>query len=97
MSQVFAREKNPRETLVSEIMSNSMIVVGPEVSVEDAVKLMFRKKVKKLPVVEERLGGSRLIWLVTLTDIARVQPKLLETMKKLFAELGRLQEAWKRS
>lgn len=88
LSRVVAKEKNPRETYVGEIMSTPMIVIGPEASLEDAVKLMFRHRIKKLPVVEERFGGARLVGLVTLTDIARMQPKLLEMLKELFAELG---------
>lgn len=88
LSRVVAEEKNPGKTFVGEIMSTPMIVIGPEASLEDAVKLMFRHRIKKLPVVEERSGGTRLVGLVTLTDIARMQPRLLEMMKELFTELG---------
>jgi len=88
LSRVVAKEKNTGKTFVGEIISTQMIVIGPEASLEDAVKLMFRHRIKKLPVVEERFGGARLVGLVTLTDITRVQPKLLKTLRELFAELG---------
>jgi CBS domain-containing protein len=46
---------------------------------EAAVKLMFKKKIKKLPVVE----NGQLVGLVTLTDIVRVQPQIIKVLKKL--------------
>jgi CBS domain-containing protein len=88
LRRVVAKEKDPGKTFVGEIMSTPMIVIGPEASLEDAVKLMFRHRIKKLPVVEESSGGARVVGLVTLTDIARMQPRLLEMLRELFAELG---------
>jgi len=43
------------------------------------VKLMFTTKIKKLPIVQ----GGKLIGLVTLTDLTRVQPQLIRILKKL--------------
>jgi CBS-domain-containing membrane protein len=41
---------------------------------------MFRANIKKLPVVSHR---NRLIGIVTLTDMARLQPYLLKVLKQL--------------
>jgi CBS-domain-containing membrane protein len=49
---------------------------------------MFAHKVKKLPVVDIEGGAKRLIGLVTLTDIAGVQPTLIATLKELYEEKG---------
>jgi len=46
---------------------------------EEAVKLMFQMKIKKLPVVD----GKRLVGLITLTDIARFQPQMMKILKQL--------------
>jgi CBS-domain-containing membrane protein len=50
------------------------------------VKLMVKNRIKKLPVMERFRGVERLVGLVTLTDIARVQPRLIETLKELFEQ-----------
>ncbi len=47
--------------------------------VEDAARLMFKMKIKKLPVVEK----GRLCGLITLTDLVRVQPQMISILKKL--------------
>jgi predicted transcriptional regulator len=47
--------------------------------VEDAARLMFEKKIKKLPVVSENL----LVGLISLTDIARCQPRIIKFLQCL--------------
>ena len=74
------------KTMVREIMSRPVIVVSPETPLEEAVTFMVKYKIKKLPVMERIKGEERLVGLVTLTDIARFQPKLMETLKELFAK-----------
>ena len=86
LRKIVAVAKDPEKTFVREIMSKPVIVGGPDTPLEDAVKLMFKHKIKKLPVVEEYRGKTNLVGLVTLTDIARLQPKLIETLKELFAQ-----------
>ncbi len=46
---------------------------------EEAVRLMFQNKVKKLAVVY----ANKLVGIVTLTDIARVQPQTMKMLKQL--------------
>jgi acetoin utilization protein AcuB len=54
-------------------------VVDPKMDIEDAARLMFKMRVKKLPVV----SNSKLVGLITLTDIARFQPEIIKALKKL--------------
>lgn len=82
LRRVVAETRNPEKTLVKEVMSSSLIVVDSETSLEEAVELMFEKKVKKLPVVKNR----KLIGLLTLTDIARIHPVMAEYIKNLAAK-----------
>jgi len=70
LKRIVAATRDPEKTFVREIMSKPVIVVGPDLALEDAVKLMFKHKIKKLPVI----GGypRRLVGLVILTDVARL-------------------------
>ncbi len=86
LKRVVASAKDPEKTLVKDIMSKPIIIAEPDLELEDAVWMMFEHKIKKLPVVERSGENSRLVGLVTLTDIARLQPTLIGTLKRLFAQ-----------
>lgn len=79
LKRVVAEAKDPEKTKVRDIMSKPLIVVEPEMDLEEAAKLMFKMKIKKLPVVD----AGRLTGLVTLTDLARFQPQMIRILKKL--------------
>ena len=81
LARVLAKSRDPEKIKVSEVMSVPLIVGKPEMEIEDAMKLMFKTKIKKLPVVH----GGRLLGLVTLTDLTRVQPQMIKILKKLSA------------
>jgi len=74
---------------IKEIMSTPPIVVDRSFALEKAVELMFEHGIKKLPVVERVNDKMKLVGLITLTDIARIQPKLIETLKDLFEMRGK--------
>jgi len=84
LNRIIAAGKDPERTLVRKIMSWPVITVGPDISLEDAIEIMSRKKIKKLPVAERYNHKFKIIRFVTLTDIIRLQPKLIELMNKLF-------------
>jgi len=77
LERVLEQCKNPRETNITEIMTKRVIVGKPDMQLAEAAKLMFEKKVKKLPIVE----GNRLVGLVTLTDLARLASLDEKTME----------------
>jgi CBS domain-containing protein len=79
LKRVVTEAKDVAETRVKDIMSSPLVVVDPGMDLEEAVKLMFQMKIKKLPVVD----GKRLVGLVTLTDIARFQPRMMKVLKQL--------------
>jgi len=79
LKRVVAEAKAANKTKVKEVMSSPLVVVEPNMELEEAVKLMFQMKIKKLPVVESK----RLVGLVTLTDIARFQPQMITILKQL--------------
>ena len=80
LKRVIAKSKNPKKTQVREIMTKPLIAGQPNMDLEDATKLMFKMKIKKLPVVESE---GRLLGLITLTDVARFQPQMIRILKKL--------------
>ncbi len=82
LKRVLAKSRNPETTMVSEIMTVPVIEISPATSLEEAAKLMFDHNVKKLPVV----SGGKLVGLVTLTDLARFQPKIIRILKRIINE-----------
>jgi CBS domain-containing protein len=68
LKRVIPESKNPEKAQVSEVMSTPLIVGGPDMYVEDAARLMFKKNIKKLPIME----NGKLVGLLTLSDIARI-------------------------
>jgi len=83
MTRVVAKGLDPEKVMVSDAMSKPVIVTGPTMPLEDAVKLMFKRKIKKLPVVVKEKKQSKLIGLLSITDVARLQPQMLETIRDL--------------
>lgn len=67
LQRVLEQCKNPKQTKVTEIMTRKVITGTPDMDVFEATRLMFKLKVKKLPITE----GNRIVGIVTLTDIAR--------------------------
>jgi len=82
LERVLEKCKNPKETKISEIITRNVIVGTPDMDVFEATRVMFKIKVKKLPITE----GNRLVGIVTLTDIARatsIDKKTIELIEKL--------------
>jgi CBS domain-containing protein len=67
LKRVLEQGKTPKTIKVSEIMSQPVIYGNPQMELEDAARLMFRKKVKKLPIMQD----DELVGLITLTDLAK--------------------------
>lgn len=78
LKRVLLESKDPEKTKVNEIMSKPLIVGKPQMDIEDAVKLMFKRNIKKLPVADE----GYLVGLVTLTDLVRSE-QIIRILKNL--------------
>jgi len=79
LKRVVSEDRDPKKTKVGDIMSKPLIVVEPATELEEAARLMFKMKIKKLPIVEQ----GKLLGLVTLTDLARFQPEMMKVLKQL--------------
>jgi CBS domain-containing protein len=65
-------DKDIKTALVKDIMSSDVITISPLDTLETALKVMKKNKVKKLPV----LSSSKLKGIITVTDIAYARPEL---------------------
>lgn len=86
LERVIAVSAEPAKILVGQVMSKPVVTVEQETLLEEAVELMFKHRIKKLPVLERGDTDARLVGLVTLTDIARIHPALMKTMRRLFED-----------
>ena len=89
LTRVVASGQDPQKKIVRDVMSEPVIVVNPAMPLENAVDIMFQEKIKKLPVVDKEGERLKLVGILSITDIARLQPKLLEGIKAL----GQINEA----
>jgi len=87
LTRVVAAGLNPEKVLVKDVITKPVIVVGPNTPLEEAVKIMFKRHIKKLPVVSEEDKRTTLVGMLSLTDVARLQPKMFEAMREL-AQIG---------
>jgi len=81
LKRILLESKDPEKIKVNEIMSKPLIVGKPQMDIEDAVKLMFKRNIKKLPVTEK----NHLVGLVTLTDLVRSE-QIINMIKELPAK-----------
>ena len=61
---------------VKQIMSQPLITIDAQANIEEAAKLMTKRGLKRLPVVE----NSRLVGIITSSDIMRASPILVNTL-----------------
>ncbi|OPY40848.1 MAG: Inosine-5'-monophosphate dehydrogenase [Methanoregulaceae archaeon PtaU1.Bin222] len=57
-------------TSIREVMSENLIVADPDMSINDAARVIFRSGIQKLPVVDEQ---NRLLGIISNTDVIRSQ------------------------
>lgn len=82
LEKVLEKCRDPKQLKVADIMSKHIVTGEPEMEVHQAANLMFKKKVKKLPIIHQK----RIVGLVTLTNIARtvgVDSELMDIVEKL--------------
>lgn len=67
VNKVIAHRKNPDKVKVKEIMSEPLMVIAPDMDMEDIAMLMAKTDVRRFAVVEE----GKLIGVVSNSDILR--------------------------
>ena len=65
--RVVAEGKDPAKTKVEDIASGNLVTVEPGQDLDDALRLMAKHQVRRLPVVE----NGKLVGIVAQADVAR--------------------------
>ena len=88
IAKVVSRNKVPAEVKVEEVMTAPLITITPETSAREAGRIMLKKGIRRLPVVN---NGGKLVGIVTDTDLLSYSIDLGEYIKFLredYAEMG---------
>ncbi len=56
---------NPNESII-DVMTKEVVCAGPEVTIEEAKRLMHKQKIEKLPVIDQ---NKKLLGLITIKDV----------------------------
>ena len=88
LRKVVAEGKNSSKIMVESIMSAPPVTVAPETRIEDAIKIMGEKRIRRLPVVKE----GKLVGMVTERDLLQISPLLLDVVREL-ASISRTRES----
>jgi CBS domain-containing protein len=66
--RVIARGSDPEETEVGEVASKDIVALTPEHDLDEALTLMAREQVRRLPIVA---GENELVGMLAQADVAR--------------------------
>ncbi len=77
IQRIVARGLDPSEVTVGEIATHPIIVLKPETFLSEAIKVMLQRKIKKIPLVDDR---GRLVGLVSLSDIVEFHSELFSAL-----------------
>ncbi len=69
----------PETLRAREVMSSPVVTIRDTVSIDEAAKVMAKKKLKRLLV----MGDNKLIGILTFTDIVTHVPKMLGILEEL--------------
>lgn len=80
VKRVIAEGKDPKKVRLQDVMSKVVHSVSPETHVSEAVKMMARHDVRRLPVVD----GGKLIGIITDKNVIKAELSIAEVMSDLF-------------
>ena len=78
--KAIAKGINPLNKKVKEFMETELIVIEPETDIYDALIKMRDLNIRHLPVVKD----NKMIGLLTLKDILKIQPQLFDLLVEKF-------------
>jgi len=82
LEKVSLDNKDPMALKVKDIMTNRFVSVGPNMKLNEAVKVMIKHDIRRLPV----LSKGTLHGLLTQSDILTLQPNLIEMLVEKFTQ-----------
>jgi CBS domain-containing protein len=78
--KLILKGKSSKETPIGDLMTRNPIVVSPESTIEDCMKIMSSKHIRHLPVVD----GDKLIAMISIGDVVRY---VIEEQKSIIEQL----------
>jgi len=70
---------DPMTVRVREIMTSPVITIDSNAGLDEAVQIMLKKSIKKLPVIEE----GKVLGILSTTDIVRTSPTRVGILEEL--------------
>lgn len=67
LTRIVAAGRDPKTTIVSEVMTTDFVWITQDTSVEDAMHIMSDKRVRHLPVFDDK----QLLGLISIGDVTR--------------------------
>lgn len=81
LEKVVAEDRMASQVRVSQAMTRDPVMIDEGKDISEAVDIMNKSHIKKLPVV----SGQRLVGILTVTDLAMVQPELIKQISTIMA------------
>ena len=66
--RVVAEGRNPDQVIVRDVASKQVVTIDPQQDLDEALRIMAKHRVRRLPVVEE---DGKLVGVVAQADVAR--------------------------
>jgi CBS domain-containing protein len=79
LQEIVEPRHDPATVKAKDIMTRPLITVDPHAAVDEAAKIMARKTIKTLPVVDR----DKILGIVTSSDIVRNSPTQLSILDEL--------------
>ena len=80
LKKIVAEGINGKDVLVKDVMSTPIIVIEPYINLEEAMNIMGKCNVRRLPVIEK----GELIGIITQKDISAISPILHEISREWY-------------
>jgi CBS domain-containing protein len=78
--KVILKGKASKETMIGEVMTEDLITVSPDTTIDECMRLMTNKFIRHLPVVE----GNELIGIISIGDVVKY---MIEDLKYVIHNL----------
>jgi len=80
ISRIVARGLDPGNIRVNDIATRPVIMMRPEAPLDEAIKIMLQRKIKKIPLISGDKENARLYGLLSLTDIIEYHSEIFSTL-----------------
>jgi len=74
------RNRKSRETLVKDLMTTNVVTIAPSASIDEAMELMTRYRIRHLPVVED----GKVVGVISIGDVVKA---VIENQEHLISHL----------